>query len=465
MTITFSRNSLKRSKFETMPLQAPDWLALAFTISAYLITAPHISNSIAAMRLTSLKNNYGQAMKFKSIAIESWKQFESININFHPSVTILTGANGSGKTTILGILSRHFGWHRVELATPTKDKDTGFFRWLPRIFGRNDDNESKIGEINYDNGKSPLNIPHQDSAQYTINIPNQKHVQGINIPSHRPIFSYQQVPHVPTRRRTKGEAYNLVMNSSMERYNNGHSKSSNYFIKETLLSWAIGGSGNEFITPDNELREYFLGFESILRKVLPESLGFKKIAIRSYEIVFETYSGDFMLDAVSGGVSAVIDLAWQVYNCERSKDGELVVLIDEIENHLHPSMQRRILPDLAAAFPNTQFIVSTHSPLVVGSVKDSNVYAFAYSESKRVVSQELDMINKANTASQILNNVLGVPVTMPIWAEVDLDKIVSKHSSIKNPEDQFTAIRQELSQAGLSDYFPDALVRMSRNWK
>lgn len=404
-------------------------------------------------------------MKFQSLSIESWKQFEEVNILFHPSVTILTGANGSGKTTVLSILGQHFGWSKVELATPTKNKETGKFQWLSRLFPRKNDNDLKIGEIAHDKGKSELRISLQDGPQYHVQITNKINFQGINIPSHRPIYSYQQVPHISTQKRSKHDAYHLVMQSSLQRHNNGHSQSSNFFIKETLLSWAIGGSGNDFITADSELYEYFVGFESVLKKVLPKTIGFKKIAIRSYEIILETESGDFMLDAVSGGVSAVIDLAWQIYNCQRDEAGTLVVLIDEIENHLHPSMQRRILPDLAGAFPKIQFIVSTHSPLVVGSAKDSKVYAFAYNENKRVISQELDLVNKAKTASQVLNDVLGVPVTMPIWAEDELDRVLLNHKDIQNPEAQFSSIRQELTAAGLGDYFPDAIVKLSREWK
>lgn len=404
-------------------------------------------------------------MIFKSISIESWKQFESINIQFHPSITILTGANGSGKTTILGILSRHFGWSKLELATPTKDENTGVFSWLSRLFGKKDIEDRKIGEIIYENGRTDLKIPNQEGPQYHIEFPNMQSLLGINIPSHRPVYTYQQVPHISTQKRTKVEAYNLVMNSALQRYNNGHSQSSSYFIKETLLNWAIGGAGNEFITADPELYDYYKGFEQILSKVLPTNLGFKRIAIRSYEIVIETESGDFMLDAVSGGVSAIIDLAWQIYNCQRDKSGNLIVLIDEIENHLHPSMQRKILPDLANAFPKIQFIISTHSPLVVGSAKESKVYAFKYNDKNRVISQELDLVNKAKSASQILNDVLGVPVTLPIWAEDELSNILQKHHIIDDPVKQFAAIKTELENSGLGDYFPDAIIKLAKDWK
>jgi predicted ATP-binding protein involved in virulence len=143
------------------------------------------------------------------------------------------------------------------------------------------------------------------------------------------------------------------------------------------LSWAIGGEGNKYIEADLELKRNFEYFEEVLKILLPKSIGFNNITIRNYEIVLVTDSGEFMMDAVSGGIASIIDLAWQLYNFS-DNEKRFTVLIDEIENHLHPTMQRSILPDLLQAFPNVQFIVSTHSALVVGSVKDSNVYAFRH---------------------------------------------------------------------------------------
>jgi predicted ATP-binding protein involved in virulence len=54
--------------------------------------------------------------------------------------------------------------------------------------------------------------------------------------------------------------------------------------------------------------------------------------------------------------------------------GEGVVLIDEIDLHLHPGWQRKIIPGLERTFPNLQFIVATHSPQVLSSAKDAAVY-------------------------------------------------------------------------------------------
>lgn len=56
--------------------------------------------------------------EFKHLKLNDWRQFDSIDINFEGQTTVLTGGNGCGKTTILNVLSRHFGWNMNFSATP-----------------------------------------------------------------------------------------------------------------------------------------------------------------------------------------------------------------------------------------------------------------------------------------------------------------------------------------------------------
>jgi predicted ATP-binding protein involved in virulence len=404
-------------------------------------------------------------MKFSKLTINEWKQFHEIDLEFHERLTILTGANGTGKTTLLNLLARHFGWNFTELSIPVKDKSSGLFKWIANLFRKTtnqtiSNNNYKIGEIHYDNGsKALLTIDDNiNSPQYSINIEPQQFVEGLNIVSHRDIFRYQHVQNIPTTKRTRIDAGQIVHHNNMSYYTQANSsrKNTSYSIKETLLSWAISGSGNEYIEADTELKNNFDGFKDILRILLPKSIGYKNITIRNYEVVLVTDSGEFIIDAVSGGIASIIDIAWQIYNFSDTEE-KSTILIDEIENHLHPTMQRCILPDLLSAFPNVQFIVSTHSALIVGSVRESNVYAFRYNDQRKVFSQRLDLVNKAKTATEILNEVLGIPFTMPIWAEDILEELIKKYRNKELTEENIDEMRKEFISKGLEGLMPIAI--------
>lgn len=62
-------------------------------------------------------------------------------------------------------------------------------------------------------------------------------------------------------------------------------------------------------------------------------------------------------------------------NCNlNEKNNPLIILIDEPEIHLHVALQKRILPYLEKCFPNAQFIVATHSPFIITSLKNATLF-------------------------------------------------------------------------------------------
>ena len=99
---------------------------------------------------------------------------------------------------------------------------------------------------------------------------------------------------------------------------------------------------------------------------------------------------DLLSDGYRRLVSIVIDLAFRcallnkvMYGDEAYKQTHGTVIIDEIDEHLHPELQVRILKALHNTFPKIQFIVSTHAPLVMSSVEntpDNVVYKLEYND-------------------------------------------------------------------------------------
>jgi predicted ATP-binding protein involved in virulence len=87
--------------------------------------------------------------------------------------------------------------------------------------------------------------------------------------------------------------------------------------------------------------------------------------------------------------------------------GSGVVLIDEIELHLHPKWQREIIPALIRTFPNCQFIVTTHSPQVISQVKPEGIYILEKTEEGVVAKRPESSFGR--DSNRILEDLMGVP--------------------------------------------------------
>jgi hypothetical protein len=329
--------------------------------------------------------------------------------------------------------------------------------------------------MRYDNGTySEIGLTTNQAQSQSLSISNYQNVVGIPISSHRVTSAYQSIASLPLNAINLNNAYNSFFHEYWTRMTGGTSKFSPlYRMKETLIAMAAFGQGNQHLEKNDSLLAAFNGFEEVLRHVLPKELGFQKLIVRIPDVVLKTRSGEFILDASSGGITAVIEISWQIYLFSLINES-FVVTLDEPENHLHPSMQRSILTNLLAAFPNVQFIVATHSPFIVSAVEDSHVYALKYAGAinqmgfptrgpRRVHAVFLDQSMKAGNASEVLKEVLGVSVSIPDWAAKRLDSIVSDFANASITPENLEKLRDRLLEAGFEEYYPDALAQMVKS--
>ena len=420
--------------------------------------------------------------ELKYIKIMDWRQFEGVNIDVSKPITVLTGQNGCGKTTLLNVVNRHFGWNLNFVSTPyigkrrakkmwsdifrpsgkksnlSKSKDTKESANIESTYDDDFDAEleefeegrKEIGTVVYDNDtKCSITTNTIVSAQYKPEYHNIQPVAGMHIPSHRPVASYTNVANIPTDPRTATQEYQQYQQLIIQFAGGGRVENPGKIQKQSLISFAVFGEGNASVTPNADIKKTFDEFQEVLRKLMPESIGFQKIEIRMPEVVLVTSSGDFSLDAMSGGVNAIFSIAWQIHMFAQDK-AHFTVTIDEPENHLHPSMQRTLLPGLAKAFPKAKFIVSTHSPFMVSSFPEANIYALVRNANNRIVSELLDVSDVSGTPNEVLREILDVDSNLPVWVEDRIAKIIQESSALE-PAEKARLIMQQLEQLGIAD--------------
>jgi predicted ATP-binding protein involved in virulence len=124
-------------------------------------------------------------------------------------------------------------------------------------------------------------------------------------------------------------------------------------------------------------------------------------------------------DGERGNLALVLDLTRRLAQAnpklrDPASESEAVVLIDELELHLHPKWQRTILHSLTATFPKCQFIATTHSPQVIGEVEhhriqimaDGQVYSPTHSygvDSSRVLEEVMDSTSRTSKAQELIS--------------------------------------------------------------
>ncbi|MGB0922652.1 MAG: AAA family ATPase [Pseudoalteromonas shioyasakiensis] len=172
--------------------------------------------------------------------------------------------------------------------------------------------------------------------------------------------------------------------------------------------------------------KWFIKLETDLRILFEDrdlKLVFKSDSF-SFEI-HQPHKEPYTFQTLSSGFSSIMavyaDLITKV--SLRSIDPEKltgVVLIDEIDAHLHVSLQKRILSFLTQAFPRVQFIVSTHSPFVVSSVDDAIIYDL----SKREQVEDLSMYSYES----VLEGLFGVlPISSLLQQNIEaLAELIDK---------------------------------------
>jgi predicted ATP-binding protein involved in virulence len=342
-------------------------------------------------------------MRIDRLHIENFKKYANQEFDFHPKFTLLVGDNGSGKTTILDALAISLGlWRKAVPRMRWRNILTEEIRLLPE----------RAGDRTRFNPQFPVSISaqgqigsHQDlrwaqkrslkgmdafnaetwkAAGVIAETVRDAQTQGVPLPvlayygAGRAWSATNKRPNLrPDQRKPQQfDAYRNCLDARI--YDRK--------INEWFLFEAVAMNGNR------EGRPGYRAVKQAVLRCIPDAddlrydADLKEIvlSIRGYEQPFYNLSAGqrMMLSMVADIAIKAVTLnsyllgpdlpgASEPWHLLKTTPG--VVLIDELDVHLHPKWQRRVATDLKETFPGIQFICTSHSPQVIGEVRPGEV--------------------------------------------------------------------------------------------
>ena len=322
----------------------------------------------------SSHDNYITKIKIKNV-----RHLENIEIPLSENELkhlILTGKNGSGKTSLLEAI-RMFLW--LQWDDPTTSA------WILNKLKQSRD-PLKYQFENEDIIPTPGAV--FTYPGYAEVLDSLKKISGIEIilrsmdwKEYRLNPKYYVIAYYPAERTycESSEKVDKVQFKDTHKPYEHPGKNFVKYLKELKSQEALFRIEGNIIRAD-EIRAWINNFEKILRAVFAnDELNINFDIEQMKFFIDEPGKNPFSFDELASGYAAILDiitdLMMRMEKVSGSKyDMPGFVLIDEVDAHLHLSLQKSILPTLTTLFPKIQFIVTTHSPFVLNSISNVVVY-------------------------------------------------------------------------------------------
>lgn len=353
-------------------------------------------------------------MRIQGLRLNNFRGHKNITMGFDGNLTVIAGENGAGKSSILDAISIGVSWIVSKIKNSA---GRGTF--------------IKLDDINIDFKEASIDCMFDEIGSVTINAKNiggkakvggvldgrligyYKNVQNKvaeNIAQDLPIFAHygvrRAVIDIPLRVRSKSHDYIF---ETYDDWNKGGANFKSFFEwfrnqedieNEKLLYWGkdtlfmkqadnVVSDGEKSYSPDRELsavRRALEVFMPTYRNV--------RVSRRPLRMLIDKGDNTLNVEQLSDGEKIYFALIGDL--CRRlvlanptlrdPLQGVGIVLIDEIDLHLHPSWQKDISIRLTEVFPNIQFILTTHSPLVINNIQPSAVRTLNFNDGNISVS-------------------------------------------------------------------------------
>jgi predicted ATP-binding protein involved in virulence len=351
-------------------------------------------------------------LKIKNIELTAFRGFkETITVGLDDNLTVFIGDNGSGKSGVLDAIAYQLMYFRDEMTNremfvfPVKlnpkrlknydvnNESEEFQSTASFLLQSLNNTEQSVNHIIRAKKNSTANIEDRKGEDdfsnfntYTKNIYYEKLEKKL---SNIPVLIYYGSGSVNTEIEENNNDIELIQMDIFDTYRQSLEGGEFNFTQFMLLL-----DRQQKIKLQNPDKRNFIGFlEQALTVMLSDENGYSYQNLRMEwgdlfdEMIMDKVSKDgdiskLVINQLSSGeknlLALVGDLTRRMYlaNLEGNPlDGNGIVLIDEIDVHLHPKWQQKVVTRLREVFPNIQFVVTTHSPLVLSNVYSKHIRA------------------------------------------------------------------------------------------
>ncbi len=336
-------------------------------------------------------------VRVKSIAVDNISCFENLTINFDPDFNIICGTNGVGKTTILNVIASFFvqGQYIKNIRRRARSEVPGRISIAVLNDGDVQSTDATIDTVDPD----PLTQPYGlgGMAPFLIYLTSQRD------------FPYRVLDGVlrdPERRdgEIQSDALNGISSDNIKQW-----IANRYLMRPHGQKWP---------------RERLANLELAVRcfSILDERFSLDYVDSSTFEVIVSTPSGSIPFEFLSSGFRASYAILLGIIKEIEFRKLEIsadefsgVILIDELDLHLHPAWQRKMPLVLKEVFPKAQHIVTTHSPHMIQEAKANELIVLDIDSHEprttKMVDPEYGFVGW--TIEEILQDVMGLDDVRP----------------------------------------------------
>ncbi len=407
------------------------------------------------------------------LTISNFKKILDLNIILHQNLTVFIGENGVGKTSLLEAIRKNLMWIA---ATTRKDNTNGGtidtkeeVNTFYKDKGAYIDCEFQIGK-NYkckgrvatppDGVISDLKSELTKYRELGRNFRILNTYQNIDLP----LFAFYGIDRIQiTGKKSKSSEFGKI-----EGYDSSLSLNDKTSF-DTLIIWLVqqlklAKEGNTYLQEKNikniNAKKAIQNVEILFKKIYLELKEIKLI----YEddgkdkVVIELENEQIYLHQFSDGQRVLFGLIGDIARrllllndvSDTPFNGRGMVLIDEIELHLHPSWQQKIILILRESFPNIQFIVTTHSPHVITTVEPECIRSIYIDKETKKFKYDIPTFTKGAESNVVLEDVFDVD-PRPTW-NIESTDWLKQYTDLVNKDlwdsEKAIALRKKLDAWG-----------------